>query len=104
MKQKQFFKKMSEFKVLPSCLKCEFVILSKIDREGTCNLLHTKPLHSEFIQQASESILTFSEDRKNVLFKYVITRESEFAKLGSAKVVVNTRNESICIQFAKESG
>ncbi len=52
---------MSELaRTLPT-LKYEFVILSKVDKEGSCNLLHTKPLHGEFIYANPDSILTFSE-------------------------------------------
>ncbi len=58
---------MSELaKVLPT-LKYEFVILSKVDKEGSCNLLHTKPLHAEFIHGVPDSILTFSEGTWNQL-------------------------------------
>jgi hypothetical protein len=95
---------MSEAPRVLSALKYEFVILSKVDKEGSCNLLHTKPLHAEFVYQQPDSILTFSEDKKIPLFKYLICRESEFAKLGASKLIINTKSDHICLQFAKESG
>ncbi len=38
------------------------------------------------------------------LFKYIISKDFEFAKLGSKKLIVNTSTDSICLQFSKESG
>ena len=38
------------------------------------------------------------------MFKYVISKDFEFAKLGASKLIINTNTESIGIQFAKETG
>ena len=43
------------------------------------------------------------KDRKTPLFKYTITKDVEFARLGASKLLINTKSDSICLQFAKES-
>ena len=48
--------------------------------------------------------ILFFKDKRHILFKYVISKDFEFAKLGSQKLIVNTNTDSIGIQFAKESG
>lgn len=83
--------------------KVDFVILSKLDKDGNLNLLHTKPLTVELLNQVPESVITFSEEKKPALYKYVISKELEYAKLGSNKLIVNTSTDSISIQFAKDS-
>lgn len=83
-------------------LKIDFVILSKLDKEGSLNLLHAKPLSLELLNQVPDSALIFSEDKKTGLFKYAVGKEVEYAKLGTNKVIINTNTDSIGIQFAKE--
>lgn len=83
-------------------LRVDFVILSKLDKEGNLNLLHAKPLSVEVLNQVPDSVLMFSEDKKNPLFKYTISKDVEYARLSTNKVIINTNTDSIGIQFAKE--
>lgn len=39
----------------------DFVILSKLDKDGNLNLLHTKPLSVEIINQVPDSLIVFTE-------------------------------------------
>ncbi len=83
--------------------KFELVILNKVDKDGSYSLLHSKPLTVELFNQIPDSLIIFSGEKHNTLFKYVLGKEFEYAKLGS-RLIINTNNESISIQFAKESG
>jgi len=82
--------------------KFELVILNKVDKDGSYSLLHSKPLTVELFNQIPDSLIIFSGEKHNTLFKYVLGKEFEYAKLGS-RLIINTNNESISIQFAKES-
>lgn len=42
-------------------IKYDFIILSKVDKDGACNLLHTKPLFADAFYQPNEIVLSFSE-------------------------------------------
>ena len=42
-------------------------------------------------------------DKNKTLFEYVLSKDFEYAKVGN-RVIVNTSNESVSLQFAKESG
>ncbi|CAF0716934.1 unnamed protein product [Brachionus calyciflorus] len=84
-------------------IRVDFVILSKLDKDGNLNLLHAKPLSVELLNQVPDSVLIFSEDKKNPLFKYSISKDVEYAKMGVNKVIINTNTDSISVQFAKES-
>lgn len=44
----------------------DFVILSKLDKDGNLNLLHTKPLSVEVLNQVPDSVLLFSEGLYNL--------------------------------------
>jgi len=83
--------------------KYDLVILNKVDTEGNFSLLHTKPLTVELFYQIPESTLVFSESKRPNLFKYILSKDFEFAKLGSSRLIINTNNESISVQFAKET-
>ena len=83
--------------------KYDLVILNKVDPEGNFSLLHTKPLTVELFHQIPDSTIIFSESKRPNLFKYAITKDFEFAKLGQSRLIINTNNESISIQFAKET-
>ena len=39
----------------------DFVILSKLDKDGNLNLLHSKPLSVEILNQVPDSVILFSE-------------------------------------------
>lgn len=39
----------------------DFVILSKLDKDGNLNLLHTKPLSVELVNQVPDSLIVFTE-------------------------------------------
>lgn len=82
--------------------KFELVILNKVDTEGNYTLLHSKPLNVELFNQIPDSLMVFYSEKNQTLFKYVLSKDFEFAKLGS-RVIVNTSNESISVQFAKDS-
>jgi hypothetical protein len=86
--------------------KYDLVVLSKIDKDGNISLLHNKPLHLELLNQVPESIVSFfSSEEKKTLFKYTISsKDFEFAKLGSKKLIVNTTTDSISLQFSKDQG
>lgn len=45
---------------------------------------------------------SFYTEKNQILFKYVLSKDFEYAKLGN-RVIVNSNNESISVQFAKES-
>lgn len=83
-------------------LRIDFVILSKLDKDGNLNLLHAKPLSVEVLNQIPESALIFSEDKKTPIFRYSITKDVDYARVSTNKVIVNTNTDNIGIQFAKE--
>lgn len=87
-------------KVLNS--RFELVILNKVDTEGNYSLLHSKPLNVELYNQVPDSLMVFSSDKNKTLFEYVLSKDFEYAKVGN-RVIVNTSNESVSLQFAKES-
>lgn len=113
--------------------KCEFVILSKIDKDGNFSLLHGKPLTMELFNQIPDITISFSEgllrshftfllqnivisifiliftpffplDKRHNLFKYTMPRDFEFAKFASNKLIINTYTDSVCVQFTREAG
>ena len=84
--------------------KCEFVILSKIDKDGNFSLLHGKPLTLELFNTIPDITVAFSEDKRHNLFKYTMSKDFEFAKFGTNKLIINTSTDSICIQFTREAG
>ncbi len=47
--------------------KYDLVILSKIDKDGTSSLLHSKPLTVELFHQIPDSMIVFSEGNIQVL-------------------------------------
>ena len=49
----------------------DFVILSKLDKDGNLNLLHTKPLSVEILNQIPDSVILFSEGA--ILFPHFVT-------------------------------
>jgi len=80
----------------------DLVILNKVDKEGNYTLLHQKPLTVEVYNQIPDSLLIFSTEKNQILFKYVLSKDFEFARIGT-RLLVNTEHESISIQFAKDS-
>lgn len=55
----------------------DFVILSKLDKDGNLNLLHTKPLSVEILNQVPDSLVLFSEGLNNRIYftKFTIAIE-----------------------------
>jgi len=80
----------------------ELVILNKIDNEGNYSLLYSKPLTVELYNQIPDSLMVFLTEKNQTLAKYVLGKDFEYAKLGN-RVIINANNESISVQFAKES-
>lgn len=46
----------------------DFVILSKLDKDGNLNLLHTKPLSVELLNQVPDSVILFTEGQFNLFY------------------------------------
>lgn len=82
--------------------KFELVILNKIDNDGNYSLMHSKPLNVELYNQLPDSLMILSTEKNQNLYKYVLHKDFEYARLGN-RVILNTNNESISLQFAKES-
>lgn len=76
--------------------------MNKIDKDGNYTLLHSKPLTVELFNQIPDSLIIFSGEKHQILFKYILNKDFEYAKLGS-RLIINTSSENISIQFAKDS-
>ena len=51
----------------------DLVVLSKIDKDGNISLLYNKPLSLEIYNQIPDSVISFCDEKRNVLFKYTIS-------------------------------
>lgn len=62
--------------------KYEFVILSKLDKEGNLTLLHSKPLTLELFNQIPDSVISFTEG----IFKKALINSNKIVSLNQVNL------------------